>query len=88
MQVHGSALLDESKYLNIHEYHAPQKGDTKPSLDPNHTHHILVSDATFGGEIETRNLIEEAVCREKPDEARRSSSRSSSRSSTHGVPIV
>ena len=24
-QVHGSAQLDESKYLNIHDYHAPQK---------------------------------------------------------------
>ena len=41
-------------------------------LDPNHTHHILIGGekVTFGGEIATRNLIEEAVCREKPDEAR------------------
>ena len=42
-QVHGSEQLGESKYLNINDYHAPQKGETAPALDPNHTHHILVS---------------------------------------------
>ena len=72
-KVHGSKELDESKYLNIHNYPLPQKAgpgakEAAPALDPNHTHHILVSNVGFGGEIKTRNLIEEAVCREKPDE--------------------
>ena len=76
-KVYGSGALEQSKYLNIHDYHAPKKGQAAdPSLDPNHTHHILVAGVQgangkfgFGDEIETRNLIEEAVCQPRFQDA-------------------
>ena len=84
--MHGGEALDRVQYLNVHDYRVPKEHMAK-SLDPNHTHHILVGGVGgvgggggageggsvvpgvgWGGEIATRNLIEEALCRATPDE--------------------
>ena len=69
-KVYGSEALGRVQYLNVHDYHVPRE-HTSASLDPNHTHHILVGGDGGGGggvDIPTRNLIEEAICRVMPDE--------------------
>ena len=69
-KVYGSEALGRVQYLNVHDYHVPRE-HTSESLDPNHTHHILVGGDGGGGggvDIPTRNLIEEAICRVMPDE--------------------
>ena len=64
----GAISFDDTEHLTTHEYEMGQgKDQLSTSLEPNHTHFILV-DGGFGDEIPTRNLIEEALCRDKSED--------------------
>ena len=64
--IHGSNDIDlKEQWLTTHEYQMGKgKEELSMSLEPNHTHFILM-DGGFGEEIKTRNLIEEAICRDE-----------------------
>ena len=65
--IYGNKEIATEPNLCIHEYEMGTSDiELRSSLEPNHTHHILVEGVkNWGDEILTRNLIEEAICRDE-----------------------